>query len=97
VPLISTLGIDAVINPPQITVASILEHIRRGRIVDVHSVVEGLGEVLEAVTLPGSALVGKPLRDSGVPKGVSIGAILRDKQVIAARGDTVIEEGDHVI
>ena len=68
VPLISTLGVDAVINPPQITVASILEHIRRGRIVDVHSVVEGLGEVLEAVTLPGSSLVGKPLRDSRVLK-----------------------------
>ena len=97
VPLISTLGVDAVINPPQITVASILEHIRRGRIVDVHSVVEGLGEVLEAVTVPGSSLVGKPLRDSRVPKGVSIGAILRGEQVIAARGDTVIEEGDHVI
>jgi len=97
VPLISTLGVDAVINPPQITVSSILEHIRRGRIVDVHSVVEGLGEVLEAVTLPGSALVGRPLRDSRIPKGVSIGAILREDQVIAARGDTVIEEGDHVI
>ncbi|MGB1181342.1 MAG: TrkA C-terminal domain-containing protein [Candidatus Puniceispirillaceae bacterium] len=26
-----------------------------------------------------------------------MGAILRGEQVIAARGDTVIEEGDHVI
>ena len=43
VPLISALGVDAVINPPQITVSSILEHVRRGRILDVHSVVEGLG------------------------------------------------------
>ena len=97
VPLISALGVDAVINPPQITVSSILEHIRRGRILDVHSVVEGLGEVLEAETLPGSALVGQPLRKSRVPKGVSIGAILRDDVVIAARGDTIIEEGDHVV
>ena len=41
-PLISTLGVDVVINPPQITVSSVLEHIRRGRIIDVHSIVEGL-------------------------------------------------------
>ena len=43
----STLGIDAVVNPPQITVSSILEHVRRGRIRDVHSVLEGHGEVLK--------------------------------------------------
>lgn len=97
VPLISALGVDAVINPPQITVSSILEHIRRGRIIDVHSVVEGLGEVLEAITLPGSDLVGTPLRNAKVPKGVSIGAILREDNVIPARGDTVIEVGDHVV
>ena len=52
VPLISALGVDAVINPPMITVSSILEHVRRGRILDVHSVVEELGEVLEAEALP---------------------------------------------
>ena len=75
VPLISALGVDAVINPPQITVSSILEHILRGRILDVHSVVEGLGEVLEAE--PTSPLVGQPLRKSRIPKGVAIGAILR--------------------
>jgi trk system potassium uptake protein TrkA len=97
VPLISALGVDAVINPPQITVSSILEHIRRGRILDVHSVVEGLGEVLEAEALPTSPLVGQPLRKSRIPKGVAIGAILRKDVVIAARGDTVIEAGDRVV
>ncbi len=97
VPLISALGIDAVINPPQITVSSILEHIRRGRILDVHSIVEGKGEILEAEALPTSPLVGQPLRKSRIPKGVGIGAILRDGEVIAARGDTVIEAGDRVV
>jgi trk system potassium uptake protein TrkA len=89
--------VDAVINPPQITVSSILEHIRRGRILDVHSVVEGLGEVLEAEALSTSPLVGQPLRKSRIPKGVAIGAILRNDVVIAARGDTVIEAGDRVV
>ena len=96
-PLISTLGVDVVINPPQITVSSVLEHIRRGRIIDVHSIVEGLGEVLEAEAVSGSDLVGLPLRKSRIPKGVTIGAVLRRDRVIPARGDTIIEAGDHVI
>ncbi len=97
VPLISALGVDAVINPPQITISSVLEHVRRGRIVDVHSLVEGLGEVLEAEALATSPLVGQPLRKSRIPKGVVIGAVLRGERVIPARGDTVIEAGDRVI
>lgn len=97
VPLISALGVDAVINPPMITVSSILEHVRRGRILDVHSVVEELGEVLEAEALPTSPLVGMPLRKARIPKGVAIGAILRLDEVIPARGDTVVEAGDHLV
>ena len=97
VPLISALGVDAVINPPMITVSSILEHVRRGRILDVHSVVEELGEVLEAEALPSSPLVGMPLRKARIPKGVAIGAILRLDEVIPARGDTVVEAGDHLV
>ena len=45
IPLVAALGVDAVINPSQITVSSILEHVRRGRIQDVHPIIEDLGEV----------------------------------------------------
>ena len=96
IPLVAALGVDAVINPSQITVSSILEHVRRGRIRDVHAVVEDLGEVIEAEALPSSQLVGKSLREAKVPKGVAIGGILRNDKVIPARGDTVIEAGDTV-
>ena len=97
IPLVGTLGVDAVINPSQITVSSILEHVRRGRIRDVHPVIEDLGEVLEAEALPSSLLVGKPLRLAKIPKGIAVGGVLRDGRVIAARGDTVIESGDTVV
>ena len=97
VPLMSTLGIDAVVNPPQITVSSILEHVRRGRIRDVHSVMEDHGEVLEAEIMPSSPLVGQTLRHARIPKGLSFGAIIRKGTVLAVRGDTVIEANDLVI
>lgn len=97
VPLISTLGIDAVVSPPQITVSSILEHVRRGRIRDVHSVLEGHGEVLEAEVADSSPLVGQELRHAKIPKGLAIGAIVRKGAVLAARGETVIATNDVVI
>ena len=97
VPLMSTLGIDAVVNPPQITVSSILEYVRRGRIRDVHSVVEGHGEVLEAEIMPDSPLVGVALRHARIPKGLTIGAIIRGGEVIPPRGDTEIQPNDLVI
>jgi trk system potassium uptake protein TrkA len=97
IPLVSALGVDAVINPSQITVSSILEHVRRGRIRDVHPIIEDLGEVLEAEALPSSLLIGKALRDAKIPKGVVIGGVLRNERVIPARGDTVIEAGDAVV
>jgi trk system potassium uptake protein TrkA len=96
IPLVSALGVDAVINPSQITVSSILEHVRRGKIRDVHPVVEDLGEVIEAEALPSSLLVGKSLREAKIPKGVAIGGIMRGDDVMPARGDTVIEAGDTV-
>ena len=97
IPLVAALGVDAVISPSQITVSSILEHVRRGRIRDVHPIIEDLGEVLEAEALASSLLIGKPLRDARIPKGIVIGGVMRDEQVIAARGDTVIEAGDTVV
>ena len=46
---------------------------------------------------PHHPLVGLPLRKARIPKGVAIGAILRLDEVVPARGDTVIEAGDHLV
>ncbi|MCE2517544.1 MAG: Trk system potassium transporter TrkA [Alphaproteobacteria bacterium] len=97
VPLISTLGVDSVINPPAITVSSILRHVRRGRVRDIHTIIEDRGEFMEVVALSSSPLVGRPLRSTNLPKNAAIGAIIRQDEVIAPRGDTVIEPNDHVI
>ena len=53
--------------------------------------------MLEAEALASSLLIGKPLREARIPKGIVIGGVMRDEQVIAARGDTVIEAGDTVV
>ena len=44
-----------------------------------------------------SLLVGKPLRDAKIPKGIAIGGVYRDGVAMPVRGDSVIEAGDTVI
>ena len=96
-PLITTLGIDVVVSPRNITVSTILQHVRRGRIHSVHTLREGFGELIEAEAMETSPLVGVPLREADLPAGVLIGAIVRGGQVISPRGDTIIEPNDRVV
>ncbi len=96
-PLIGTLGIDAVVNPRTITVSTILQHVRRGRVRSVHSLSDGFGEIIEAEALETSTLVGPPLRQAKLPDGVIVGALVRDGEVIIPHGDTVVRPNDRVV
>ncbi|WP_114391639.1 Trk system potassium transporter TrkA [Oleisolibacter albus] len=96
-PLVQPLSIDAVVSPRSITVSSILQHVRRGRIKAVHSLREGFAEVIEAEALETSSLINTPLKDIRLPGGVIIGAIVRAGQVIIPRPSTVIKPNDRVI
>lgn len=95
--LIPSLGIDAYINPKSTTISRVLQYVRRGRIRGVHSILNGLGEVIEAEALQTSPLVKKPLRDVELPDGVRIGAIVREGEVIMPDGDLIIQAGDRVV
>lgn len=96
-PLLANLGVDVVVNPRAMTVSTILRHVRRGRIRSVHALREGVGEVIEAEALETSTVVGAPLREIDLDKGIIIGAIVRDGEVLLPRGDTVIKVNDLVI
>ena len=96
-PLITTLGIDVVVNPRAITVSKILQHVRRGRIRAVHSLGDGFAEIIEATAVESSPLVGKPLREAKLPDGVIVGAVIHNGEVAIPRGDTIIHPDDRII
>ena len=96
VPLISTSGWTVSSTRPR-SRSSILKHVRRGRIRDIHTIIEDKGEIMEVEAMPSSPMVGLPLRSAKLPKYVSIGAIVRGDDVIAPRGDTIVEPNDRVI
>ncbi len=96
-PLVGSLGIDVVVSPRDVTVSTILQHVRRGRIRAVHSIREGLAELIEAEALETSPMVGTPLREIKLPPGIIVGAIVRADSVIMPRGDSVVRANDRVI
>ncbi len=96
-PLIPSLGMDSVVSPRGITISTILQYVRRGRIKAVHSLQEGFGEVIEAEALETSPVVGKPLRQAKLPQGVIIGALVRGEEVVIPRPGTEIKANDRVI
>ena len=96
-PLITRLGIDVAVSPRTITVSTILQHVRRGRIRSVHSLADGFAEVIEAEAVETSPLAGNTLREADLPSDVIVGALVRDGNVIIPSADTLIENNDDVI
>ena len=96
VPLLPNLGIDIIINPRETTISSILQHVRRGKIRAVHSIHDGVAEIIEAEALETSPVIGKSIDMLGLPDGVLVGAILRDDEVMPEES-TVINEGDRMV
>ena len=100
VDLVQSDVIDIAISPQQATIGSLLAHIRRGDVVVVHSLRHGAAEAIEAVAhgdRQSSSVVGRTIDEIGLPPNTSIGAIVREDNVIIAHHDTVIQAEDHVI
>lgn len=92
--------IDIAISPSQATIGSLLTHVRKGDIVNVYSLRRGAAEAIEAVAhgdARTSKVVNRAVEDIDLPEGCSIGAIVRNDEVIIANSGTVIEANDHVI
>ena len=100
VDLVEAGCIDIAISPQQVTIGSLLAHVRRGDVVKVHSLRRGAAEAIEAIahgTDKESQVVGRKIEDIELPKGTAIVALVRNDKVIIAHHDTVIETDDHVI
>ncbi len=96
-PLTPSLGIDVVVSPRNITVSTILQHVRRGRIHSVHTIRDGFGEIIEAEAMETSGLVGVPLKETELPDKVLVGAIVREDEIIVPRSDSIIQVNDRVV
>jgi trk system potassium uptake protein TrkA len=100
VDLVESGEIDIAVSPHQATIGGLLAHVRRGDVVVVHSLRRGAAEAIEAIAhgdKNSSKVVGRSVEEIKLPRGTSIGIIVRGEEVLVAHHDTVIEAEDHVI
>lgn len=91
VDLMQSSGIDIAISPAQVTIGSLLAYVRQGDVAAVHSLRRGAAEALELVAhgdMKSSKVVGRKIEEIRLPKGATIGAIVRDM--------SASEDGDYV-
>ncbi len=103
--------IDIAISPAQAVIGSLLARVRRGDCVAVHSLRRGAAEALELIAhgdYKSSRVVGRRVEEISLPKGTTIGAIVRklepppggaagDSSALAGGAQVIIAHHDTVI
>ncbi len=92
--------IDIALSPANVTIGSLLAYVRQGDVAAVHSLRRGAAEALELIVhgdRKSSTVVGRRIDEIDLPKGATIGAVVRAEEVIMGHHDLVIEADDHVI
>ncbi len=104
--------IDIGISPAQVSIGTLLAHVRHGDVAEVHSLRRGAAEALELVAhgdAKTSKIVGKRIGDIDWPHGVTVAALVRnfdqavvightdDWTAITRHGEVVIAHHDTVI
>ena len=93
----SIIGVDSVIDPRGLTVSRVLLHLRRGRILGLHSLEDGAGEVMEGLVMPTSGLVGTSIATEKRIDGVRVGLVYRQGNPEALSRNERIRENDRVV
>ena len=95
--IIENLGVDIALSPIDITVGDILKFIRGGRVLSVSLLLGGQAEVTEILADSNMPVVGKPIAELGLPKGIIIGAIYHEGKVIIPNGSSIIYPSDRFV
>jgi trk system potassium uptake protein TrkA len=94
-----TVGVDVAVSPRRVVAEEIARLTREGGAENVAILEDNRAEVMEFEVNRDSPIQGRPIRESvqDLPDDVVIGAITRDDDLVAPRGDTVVEAGDHLV
>lgn len=96
-PLMTAIGLEQVVSPRLSSINTILQHIRRGKVLSAISLKGEQAEVMEAIALETSDIVGTPLRKIAFPKDALLAGIIHKEKIIIPSGDSVIEPEDRII
>lgn len=102
--LVQDTRISSIISPKDLVANQITRYVRalansEGSVVEsLYKMMGGQVEALEFTAGPECReLLDKPMKDLPLKKGVLVGAIARDREIVIPDGNTCIREGDHVV
>lgn len=95
--LVTSLGIDAVISPQAISVSTILQHVRQGRVRSAHSLRDGSVEIIEAEARETSHIIGLTVDDINIKGAIMVAALIRDDEITVAPSRISIRVNDRLI
>jgi len=96
-PIMHAIGIEQVVSTRLSAINTILQHIRRGKVLSAISIKGEQAEIMEALALETSEIVDRPLKKISFPKGAIVAGIIRQDTIIIPSGDSVIQPGDRII
>ena len=92
-----SLDIGAVINKKKIAASYIYQLLLDADVENVKCLTFANADVAEFVVKEGARVTRTPVKDIALPKGVTIGGLVRDGEGILVTGNTMIQPGDHVV
>ncbi len=96
VPLLHENGVVA-ISAPWATAAAVENYLDRPGVADLFEIGAGVANLVGGLVPADARVIGQRISEASVPQECVVAAIIRGEKLVVPRGDTVIEEGDHVI
>jgi len=101
--IIDDMNLGSILNPQHIAAEYIVRYVRAmansigSNVETLYNIIENKAEALEFLIQLGAPVIGIPLIDLPIKKGVLIACIYRNRQIIIPNGQSTIEVDDRVI
>ncbi len=92
-----SLDIGTVINKKMIAASHIYQMMLDADVSNVKCLTFANADVAEFTVKEGSRITKHPVKDLGLPKGTTIGGLIRQGEGVVVMGNTQIQAGDHVV
>ena len=92
-----SLNIGTVINKKMIAASHIYQMMLDADVSNVKCLTFANADVAEFTVKEGSLITKHPVKDLGLPKGTTIGGLIRNGEGVVVMGNTQIQAGDHVV
>lgn len=92
-----SLDIGTIVNKKVIAASHIYQMLLDANVQNVKFLMTSNADVAEFVPVQGSKVTRKPVKDLGLPRGMTIGGLVRGETGMLVSGNTIIEPGDSVV